>query len=105
MPGISFTLLLGFAPAPPEVLDAIQSIEVESATDVASTCRIRLGIGQTVLGDWTLLEKDLFRPLLPLSLRVGTGVGLPVAIFNGYVTHQDAAYTNEPGASTLEITA
>lgn len=105
MPGITFTLLIGFLPALPEVVEAVQAIEVESSIDVASVCRIRLGIAQTQRGDWTILEKDLFRPLVSLSLRVTTGIGLPEAIFNGYITHQEATYANEPGGSTLEITA
>jgi len=105
VPGITFTLLLGFVPAPPPVVDAVQNIEVECSTDVASVCRLRLGIGQTLLGDWSVLELDLFRPLMPLALRLATGVGLPEAVFNGYVTHQAVSYSNEPGASTLEITA
>lgn len=105
MPGITFTLLLGFVPAPPEVVDAVQSIEIEASTDVASVCRLRLGIAQTKLGDWSVLEKDFFRPLLPLAVRLTGGIGIPQAVFNGYVTHLDAVYPNEPGSSTLEVTA
>lgn len=105
MPGTSFTLLLGLAPAPASVVDAVQEIEVEAATDVASACRLRLAIAQTQAGDWRLLEQDLFRPLVPLSVRVGTGIGVPQALFNGYVTHQQATYSEEPGGSVLEITA
>ena len=43
MPGVTFTLLIGFAPAPPEVVEAVQQIEIEASTDVASVCRLRLG--------------------------------------------------------------
>ena len=53
MPGVTFTLLIGFAPAPPEVVDAVQQIEIEASTDVASVCRLRLGVAQTMLGDWS----------------------------------------------------
>ena len=105
MPGVTFTLLIGFAPAPPEVVDAVQQIEIEASTDVASVCRLRLGVAQTMLGDWKVLEKDFFRPLVPLSIRLSPGVGIPEAVFSGYVTHLDASYPSEPGASTVEVTA
>lgn len=105
MPATSFTLLIGYAPAPPEVVDAVQRIDVECSTDIASVCRLRLGIAQSLRGDWTILEHDLFRPLLPLSLRIANGTGLPEAIFNGYITHLEANYAEEPANSTLEITA
>jgi len=105
MPGVTFTLLFGFAPAPPEVVDAVQEIEIEAATDAASVCRLRLGIAQTKLGDWSVLEKDFFRPMVPLSVRLTPGIGIPEAVFNGYVTHLDAAYPIEPGGATLEVTA
>ena len=105
MAGVTFTLLLGFVPAPPEIVGAVQEIEIEAATDVASVCRLRLGIAQTRLGDWSVLEKDFFRPLVPLSVRVTAGIGIPEALFNGYVTHLDAAYPIEPGSATLEVTA
>lgn len=105
MPGITFTLLFGFAPAPPEVVDAVRGIEIETSTGEASACRLSLGIAQTRLGDWSFLQTDLFRPLLPLSVRLTPGIGIPEAVFNGYVTHLDASYPNEPGSATLEVTA
>ena len=58
-----------------------------------------------MLGDWKVLEKDFFRPLVPLSIRLSPGVGIPEAVFSGYVTHLDASYPSEPGASTVEVTA
>lgn len=101
---IAYTLLIGFVPAIPAVVDAIQEIEVESSVDEASMFRMRLGIAQTAIGDWSILELDLFRPLVPVSIRVQSGLGAPEAIINGYVSQQQVTYADEPGQSTLEVT-
>jgi hypothetical protein len=42
---------------------------------------------------------------VPLGVRLTPGIGIPEAVFNGYVTHLDAAYPIEPGSATLEVTA
>lgn len=102
--GVAFTLLIGFAPAPPEVVDAVQEIEIETSTAEASVFRLRLGIAQTFLGDWTILERDFFRPLVPVGIRVGNGLGVPEAIVNGFVSNVEATYAEQPGESVLEIT-
>ena len=101
---VSFTLLMAMAPAPPPVMDAVQEVEVETTTEAASVFRLRLGIAQTALGDWTVLNLDPFRPLVPVSVRVQTGLGIPEAIINGYVTGQQVTYADEPGQSVLEVT-
>jgi hypothetical protein len=103
MPGLSFTIQLGLAPAPSEVIDAVQAIEVESSTEIAGAFRLRLGISQTPLGDWTLLEQDLFRPLTPLTIHVSNAQGLPEALINGYVGTQHVSYSTEPGGTVLEV--
>lgn len=104
MVGVTFILLLGFVPAPPGVVDAVQEIEVESSTEIASVFRLRLGISQTPVGDWSLLEQDLFRPLVPVSIRVSNGLGVPEALINGYVSSQQVSYAVQPGDSVLEVT-
>lgn len=104
MTPIAFTLLFGPVPAPPDVVEAVEEIEVESSTEEASAFRLRLGIGQTAIGDWSILERDYFRPLLPLTVRVGGGLGLPQALINGYVSGQQVSWGEEPGTSVLEVT-
>lgn len=103
MPQLSFTLLFGPAPAPPDVVDAVQEIEIDASTDEAAVFRLRLATAQTAIGDWTLLERDYFRPLLPLSVRVSNRLGVPEALINGYVSHQEVTYANDPGQSVLEV--
>lgn len=104
MPGIATMLQIAMAPAPPQVVEAVEEITVDSSLESASVFRIRLGIAQNDLGDWRFLQEDLFRPLTPLTVRVAVGaVPIPEALINGYVAKQDVTYADEAGSSTLEI--
>jgi len=107
MSAFAFTLLFGPGPvplpAPPEVVDAVQEIDVDSTVDEASVFHLRLAIAQTALGDWTLLDKDFFRPLAPVSIRITNGLGFPETLINGYVSRQEVNYSIEPGASIQNI--
>jgi hypothetical protein len=108
--GITTTLLLGLPPlpAPPTLLNALQKIEIESSTEVASVFRLRFGSTQSLGFDWDLLqleyEEGLFRPFTPVQIRVKVGIEVPEAIINGYVTHQRITYDDQGGGSVLEIT-
>jgi phage protein D len=105
VPSIAWTLQIAYAPAPPPVVDVVQEIVVDAAIDEASAVRVRLGLPQDVIGDWGVLALDLFRPLVPITVRVQVGTGLPEAIFAGYVTGQDATYSEQPGGTNLRVTA
>lgn len=108
--GITTTLLLGLPPlpAPPPLVQALQKVEIESSTEVASVFRLRFGITQTKISDWDLLEltyqEALFRPLTPVQIRVKAGIGIPVALINGYVASQQVTYDDQAGGSVLEVT-
>lgn len=104
MPGTSFTLLLGMAPAPPDVLGAVQEIQIETALEEASILRLQLSIAPTPTGDWSLLLEDYFRPLVPISVRLQQGTGLPQAIINGYAFSQQVVFGEATGTATLEVT-
>jgi phage protein D len=104
MPGLATMLQIAFAPAPPPVVDAVEEIVVESTLETSSAFRIRLGIAQNDLGDWRFLQEDLFRPLVPVTVRVAAGtVPVPEALITGYVSQQDVTYGDEAGSSALEI--
>jgi phage protein D len=104
MAGLATMLQIALAPAPPPVVDAVEEIVVESALETSSAFRIRLGIAQNDLGDWRFLQEDLFRPLVPVTVRVAVGtVPIPEALVTGYVSQQEVTYADEAGSSTLEI--
>jgi phage protein D len=99
-----FTLLIGMVPAPPPLVDAIQEIEIELSLEEASAFRIRFAITRTRIGDWSILDLDPFRPLVPIGIRIQRGLGPPEAVINGYVTEHEVTYGDEPGTATLEVT-
>jgi hypothetical protein len=108
--GITATLLIGLPPlpAPPPLMEALQKIEIETSTDVASVFRLRFGLKQAVGTDWDLVgpqyEETLFRPFTPVQIRVKVGVEVPQAIINGYIGGQQVLYNDAGGGSALEIT-
>ncbi len=102
--GAGYTLLVGLVPAPEPLVEAIQQIDVECTLDEASVLRIEFGISATPIGDWSILDLDPFRPLLPLQLRVQRGAGAPEALINAFVTEHRVTYS-EGGYSKLQITA
>lgn len=102
---LGYMLQVAGVPAPAPILEAVQEIEVESSLEEASLLRVRFCIDQTPVGDWSILERDPFRPLIPLGVRVQRGLGPPEAIVNGYVTDQAVSYGTGSGSSTLEVTA
>ena len=108
--GVTYTVLMGLPPLPipPPLLNALQKIEVETSTEMASVFRLRFGISQTSFGDWDLLmpqyEELFFRPMTQVQIRVKVGIDIPKAIINGYITNQTVLYDDEGGASAMELT-
>jgi hypothetical protein len=98
-----FTVKVALAPLPLPFLNALTSIEVETATEQASIFRLNFAMSQTVFGDWDLLQFDLFRPMLPVSISVGLGRLLPETLINGYVREVRVDNQTRPGASTLKV--
>jgi hypothetical protein len=105
MQGAAYTLLLGMAPAPAPLVEAIQEITVDSSIEEASVLRVRFGITKSVIGEWSILDLDPFRPLLPLGLRIQQGLGVPEAVINGFVSDHRVTYADHPGGSSLDVTA
>jgi hypothetical protein len=99
-----YTVLVAFAPLPFPFLDALREIEVTTSTEQAGTFTLRFDLSQTALGDWDVLQVDIFRPLVPIQVRVHLGLGLSEALINGYVHSARLQNSNTPGGSTLEVT-
>jgi hypothetical protein len=108
--GITATLLIGLPalPAPPPLVEALQKIEIETSTEIASVFRLRFDLTQSPGADWDLIgpqyEETPFRPFTPVQIRVKVGIEIPQTIINGYISGQQVLYANEGGASALEIT-
>lgn len=99
-----FTVLVAFVPLPLPFLTALNEISVETSTDHAAVFRLTFDLSQTTLGDWDVLQFDIFRPLVPVQIRVSLGMGLSETVINGYVRDAQLNNQNDPGRSTLEVT-
>jgi hypothetical protein len=98
-----YTVLVAFAPLPPPLLEALRQIEVETSTEQAGIFRLHFELSQTALGDWDVLQVDIFRPLVPIQIRMSLGTGLSEPLINGYVREARLTNSSEPGKSTLDI--
>jgi phage protein D len=103
MAGLGYTLTINRAAAPGKVVDAIQRLEVDDSIDRASAFRIRLAIGSTTGGDWSLVGDKLFPPLTRVGVRVELGGGQSEHLITGYVTAATAMFDEDPGNAYLEV--
>lgn len=105
MPATTFTLRLNGAPAAPDLLDAIQQIEVEDHAELADMMRLRLSVAVHDGGSrWNLIDDDLFARLTPIGVRVRVG-SASESLFEGYVIDTRTEFSNSPGQSVLEVVA
>lgn len=103
--GINLTLLIGPGvpiPAPKTVIDALQSVQVNSGKDSTGFELSFLVDKKSELTN-TMLPAGYFDPILTRVIIIVTLNGLPHVIMDGLVTQQDFAPSNEVGRSTLSI--
>ncbi len=105
MTAVSYTLLIDGAPAGPELLGAIQQIEVEDHVEMADMLRLSLAIGVRDDGDWTVLHEEPFARLTHLSLLLTVGRSTAEPLIDGYVIETSATFATRPGQSTLNVVA
>src|SRR5262245_5212030 len=104
--GIHLTLLIGPAvpvPAPAHVLDALDSVQVNSGGD-RSGFQLSFQIGKRSLLQTTLLPAGYFDPIVTRVIVIVTVRGIPNVVSDGVVTRQEISPSSEPGKSTLTIT-
>lgn len=97
-----YTVQVAFAPLPYPFLSALKEIEIETSTERAAIFRMRFELSKTPLGDWDVLQLDIFRPLVPIKISVFLG-SRPETIINGYLNEARLDNRSQPGASTLEV--
>ena len=98
-------ILLGKAPMPGPLFESVREVEVDCSTEVASALRLKIALEQTLIGDWGALQYDVFRPLVPIDVRIQSGGPLPEAVMNGFAAGQRVTYSDQPGDTFLEVTA
>ena len=106
MPAISYILTIGDVPASPDILNAIQQIEVEDHADMADMMRLRIAIGSNDgCSGWKVLDDNSFDRLTKIKIAVAIGGGLAKTLMTAYVTEMNADLSNQPGRSVLNVTA
>ena len=104
--GLYLTLLIGPSvpiPAPPPVLQALQSVQVNTSGD-RSGFQLTFTVGKNSLLQLALLPAGYFDPILTRVIIVATLNGIPNVLIDGFVTRQEIQPSNEAGKSTLTIT-
>ena len=103
---ISYTLSIDGTPASPELLAAIQQVEVEDHASLADMLRLRLSVAVTANGAaWKVIDDDLFPRLANVQVRVTVGSGPAEPLINAYVLETAAEFSSQPGESTLNVVA
>ena len=104
--GLYLTLLIGPAvpiPAPQPVLEALQSVQVNTSGD-RSGFQLTFTVGKNSLLQSALLPAGYFDPIVTRVIIVATLNGIPNVLMDGFVTRQEIQPSNEPGKSTLTVT-
>ncbi len=104
--GLHLTLLIGPlmapVPAPPPVLEALQSIQVNAQRD-RTGFQVTLTLGK-LSPLQVMLAAGLLDPMITRVVIITTLRGLPTVICDGVVTQHAITPSNEPGQSTLTLT-
>ncbi|EAQ36162.1 hypothetical protein NB311A_01619 [Nitrobacter sp. Nb-311A] len=98
-----FTVQVAMAPMPVVFFQALREIEVETSVGKSSMFRLHFDLSRNFFGDFDALAFDIFRPLVPITIRISSGLGMPQALINGYVKDAQLSAANQPGASRLEV--
>lgn len=106
MAEVSYLLKIDGREAPPEVVAAVQRLEVEEHASLASIMRLTFTMAVAEGGGrWTIVDDDLFPRLAEVSLSIKSGSADPEPILTGYVIEARATFGEEPNASTLDVLA
>src|SRR4051812_19486500 len=104
--GVHLTLLIGPGvpiPAPPPLIEALESVQITSGTDRAGF-QLAFSSGPSSLIQNILLPAGFFDPIVTRVIVMVTVRGMPQVLIDGVVTRHEVAPSNEPGKSTLTVT-
>jgi phage protein D len=60
-------------------------------------------MSRSALGDWDVLQVNIFRPNLPVQIRIALGLPLSEALINGFVRESKVGLSGQPGKSTFTV--
>jgi len=103
---ITYALTIDGTAASPELLGAIQQIEMEDHAGMADMLRLRTALSVRQNGSgWTVLDDAVFGRLTKVALSVTVGTGSPIPLITGYVIETAGQFANDPNGSTLAVVA
>jgi phage protein D len=106
VPEITYLLTVNGQAAPPELVDAVQRVEVEEHAAMASIMRLTFGIAVAEGGQqWTVVDEGLFPRLGEVALAIKVGSAEPEPIVTAYVIEARATFSEVPGESSLDVVA
>jgi hypothetical protein len=106
MTAVAYTLLIDGDPASGDILDAIESVEVETHHRIADILRLTLRIEQKNDGSgWTVADDNVFPRLANLTLLVTIGASVPSVLIDAYVVEARATFSDDPGGSQFTVVA
>jgi phage protein D len=106
VPAVSYTLLVDGVPASPELVVAIQQLEIEDHARMADMLRLRLAVGVRDDGSgWTVLDDDVLARLANITVQVTVGSGPSETLINAYIIEHQTEFSNQPGHSVLNVVA
>ena len=111
MPPLSTTLTMLVGPtvpvpAPAELVDALDHVEVSNADHGRSGFQLTFSAGRSGpadITDYPLLSRPTLRPFSRVVLLVTFG-GAPKVLMDGVITHRELMPSGTPGAGTLTVT-
>ena len=106
MPQVAYTLYIDDQPAPPELIDVIQRLEVEDHAEMADMVRLSVAIAiRDGCGSWNVVDGNTFQRLTKLRINVNVGSGKTEPLIEAYVIETNADFANQPGQSVLNVVA
>jgi phage protein D len=106
MAQVAYTLYIDDAPAPGELIDVIQRLEVEDHADMADMVRLSVAIAiKDGCGSWNIVDQNTFQRLTKLRISVNVGSGKTEPLIEAYVIQTSADFANQPGQSVLNVVA
>lgn len=98
-------LTIDGSPAPAELCDAIQLLEVEESADRPDVLLMRLPVNRTSAGDLQYVGDGTFEPNSNIALVVTPAGQSDQCIFDGYVLSWRLHLDRTSGASTIDVWA
>lgn len=106
MAQVAYTLYIDDVPAPADLIDVIQRLEVEDHAEQADMVRLTVAIAiRDGCGSWNVVDQNTFQRLTKLRISVNVGSGKTEPLIEAYVIQTSADFANQPGQSVLNVVA